>query len=90
MTETDQRGVGTGSTPREAVRALVPSVEEDHVAWIEGVHAVPDESDPPSDVVHRRFEVTILFEDRSPKQWNIFLEETESGWRAVFVGSKKI
>lgn len=92
MTDEKEAGwwIGTGSTPYEAARDLAPDTDADHVGWISGLRELVDRPDPPMYDDVFRHDITIIYEDLPAKQWHVEIQAVENGWRAEFVGSKRV
>lgn len=92
MTERNrsQWWIGLGSTPYEAARDLAPESGSDHVGCVSGLRELVDRPDPPMYDDVFRHDITIIYEDLPTKQWRIQLMRTDDGWRAEFVGSKRV
>lgn len=90
MTDSSNWWTATGSTPREAVEALVPTPGQDGVAWVEGIHMFSDRAAPEDHTEPIRREVTVIYDSPPTEQWQIVVEPEETAWLARFVGGKKI
>lgn len=90
MQDRENPFVGTGTTPSDAVQALVPDIGEPTVEWVSGVEAVPDGMPPGRCDEVLRFDVTIIYSEPPLREWRIEVRRADEHWRAVRIGVKSV
>jgi len=88
MDEIDHWWVGIGETPREAVIDLTPDTEQPGIAWVEGIYSVPDRFISREKSITA--DITVIYDSRPPKRWNVAVTFEDAHWHAYFVGGKRI